>query len=383
MPNPDAPFKPSAADLKKRPREQAIRAFFQSKILTGAFPVGMALPSMQALAALWNSNYFTVHRALTPLVQEGLLRRHKGVGTFVSESRRKLETVGIYYGGDIISERRHGYAVQLHRLLHQEFKKQNLKVRTWLDPREPGEVTQSVMPEITWAIEHQEIQAMVAVMTQGEHAPLFARLPVPVVFFSNTITTRNVFFPHREFLLKALQLCRDEGRRNVALIASPSLLTTPERTHEWKGKRALELFENLCKTAGVMTDARWFHLIDSGSLTQEVERVQIEAAYRGLLDGPAGTRPDALIVYPDNNLATLSRLLAKSGTRLDASLFVVSHRNEPTAFNLPAGPRYIALSLESVARELAAMVQSIMENQPCPSRPGDLIASDSPGDWQG
>ena len=149
MPNSETLFKPTASDLKKRPREQAIRSFFQGKILTGAMAAGTALPSTQALAELWNSNYFTVHRALTPLVREGLLRRHKGVGTFVSETRRKLGAVGVYHGGDIISNPAHGYAIQLHRLLHRELKARGLKMRAWIDPREESEIVSEVLPEVT------------------------------------------------------------------------------------------------------------------------------------------------------------------------------------------------------------------------------------------
>jgi DNA-binding LacI/PurR family transcriptional regulator len=378
MPARNILFKPSAAELKKRPKEHAIRTALQEKILTGVLSAGTALPSAQALATLWESNSFTVHRALTPLVQAGLLRRHKGVGTFVSESRRKLETVGIYYGGDIISDPQHGYAVQLHRLLHRSLSGQNLKMRTWLDPREGKETTEDVLPEILWAIERQEIQAMVAIMTRAEHEPLFARLPIPVVYFGNTVSACNVYFPHREFLTRALRICRDAGRRKVALIASPALLSTSVRTREWKGRRAFELFENICKAAGVATDPRWFHLVDSGSLSADEERAQIETAYRSLLTG-RGERADALVIYPDNDLVALDRLLSRKGERLDPSLFVVSHRNEPTAFRLPEGPRYVALSLESVARELVHMVNAVTANKAAESRPGELVESDSPG----
>lgn len=378
MPARNPVFKPTAADVRRKPKERAIREHLREKILTGALPPGAPLPSAQALAALWRSNTFTVHRALTPLVQAGFLRRHKGVGTFVNETKRGLVAVGIYHGGDIISNPSHGYAIQLHRLLHGELGRRGLKMRAWIDPRDDAEIVSEILPEVTWAVERQEIQALVAVMTRAEHEELFARLPIPVVYFGNTSDGRSVYFPHREFLTRALRICRDEGRRRVALIASPILLSTSVRTREWKGRRAFELFANLCAAAGLTADRRWFHLVDSGRLGPDGERARIEAAYRSLFSG--GERPDALIVYPDNDLLALDRLLTRAGERLDPSLLVVSHRNEPAAFSLPSGPRYVALSLDSVARELVDMVKALASGEACAPRPAALAESDSPGD---
>lgn len=376
MPARNPVFKPTAAEARRKPKESAIREQLRDKILTGELAPGAALPSAQALAMLWDSNTFTVHRALTPLVQAGLLRRVKGVGTFVSETKPRPGVVGIYHGGDIISNPMHGYAVQLHRLLHGELSRRGLKMRAWIDPRDEAEISTEILPEVLWAVERREIHGLVAVMTRSEHEELFARLPIPVVYFGNTTNGRGVYFPHREFLTRALRICREEGRRKVALIASPALLSTSIRTRVWRGERAFGLFENLCGAAGLATDRRWFHLVDSGRLDADAEREQIAAAYRSLF---TGRRPDALIVYPDNDLLALDRLLAREGGQLDPSLLVVSHRNEPAAFRLPSGPRYVALSLDSVARELVDMVESLASGAACAPRPAALVESHSPG----
>ncbi len=382
MPTQFSLFKPTAAELKKLPREREIRTSLQNKILTGLLPSGTALPSMQVLARLWKSNYFTVYQALTPLVREGLLVRKKGVGTRVAETRRTLQTVGIYYGADIISKPQHGYAVQLHRLLHQALTREGLKMHTWLDPRELAESAASILPEIAWSVEHQHVQAVIALMTRPEHLPHFERLGVPVVYFSNERSSHNVYLSHREFLTKALATCRERGRLNVAMIASPSILTTSGRTRQWTEKRAGVVFANLCKTMGLKTSASWFHLVDSGSLTVDAERAEIEAAYFKLLSNPR-RRPDAVIIYPDNNLVTLSRLLAERQLTIDENLLVVSHRNEPTAFHLPVGPLYIALSLKSVADSLVGMVKEASAGGKCESLPGQLVSYDTPGEWDG
>src|SRR5690606_3227231 len=135
--------------------------------------------------------------------------------------------------------------------------------------------------------------------------------------------------------------------------------------------QALSIFSNLCKAQGLKTAASWFHLIDSGSLTPEQERAQLGAAYAGLLRGRR--RPDAVIVHPDNNLATLHALLVEQGSRLDDRLLVISHRNEPPAFPLPRGPRYVALSLASAAEGLVRALQDCAAGKASAGGPAELI----------
>lgn len=378
MPADLALFKPTAAELKVFPREREIRNSIQKKILGGRLPAGAALPSMKTIATLWKSNYFTVYQALTPLVREGLLVRQKGLGTRVASTRRKLQTVGVYYGADIISKPQHGYAVQLHRQLHRVLAREGLKMRTWLEPREREESLGEVLPDIVWAVDHQLIQGIIAPMTSAEQLPQFDRLGVPVVYFGHGAGERRVHFPRREFLTRALRLAAESGARTVAVIASPEVHATDGRERTRSPAQAFSVFSNLCKAQGLATDDRWFHLINSGSLTPEREREQIAAAYEGLLQG-RGRRPDALIVHPDNNLATLHALLVGQGRRFDENLVVISHRNEPPAFPLPRGPRYVALSLESTAEGLVHALTDCAEGRTPAGGAAELVESDSPG----
>jgi DNA-binding transcriptional regulator YhcF (GntR family) len=366
-------FRPTQAQLREVPRERAIESSIRAKILSGSLPAGTALPAMQELARLWSSNYFTVHRALTPLVKEGLLARHKGVGTFVANTRRKLETVGIYYGSDIISDPRSGYAIQLHRLLYQSLKAKGLKIHTWMDPRDNEEAAGSVLPDITRAIETQHIQALITIITQQESTDLLRRLPLPVAHFSSSVKSHNIYFPSRTFLHRYLEHCRDEGRQRVAMIVSPSLLETDHRKHARDTSASFAIFRNLCAREGLETRPQWFHLIDSGSITRKEESRQIHEAYGQLIRSQGKNRPDAVLVFPDNNLVTLHQTLSEQQRSFDSDLKIFSHRNDPLAFPMPEGPHYIALSLPSVAAGLTRLVLDASAGQPCPSIPADLV----------
>lgn len=61
-----------------------LRESIREKILKGEYPPGSKIPSEQGLMREYNVSRMTVIRAINDLVQEGLLYRKQGKGTFVS-----------------------------------------------------------------------------------------------------------------------------------------------------------------------------------------------------------------------------------------------------------------------------------------------------------
>jgi len=61
-----------------------LRESIREKILKGEYPPGSKIPSEQELAQKYKVSRMTVIRAINDLVQEGLLYRKQGKGTFVS-----------------------------------------------------------------------------------------------------------------------------------------------------------------------------------------------------------------------------------------------------------------------------------------------------------
>ncbi len=69
-----------------------LAAFLRKRIAFMELRPGDPLPSEEALAEEYKVSRITVRHALALLVQEGLLRRHRGKGTFVSEQARTVES---------------------------------------------------------------------------------------------------------------------------------------------------------------------------------------------------------------------------------------------------------------------------------------------------
>jgi len=61
-----------------------VKEYLRSQIQTGAYTTDELIPSERELAEEFEINRLTVRQAINELVQEGLLYRQRGIGTFVS-----------------------------------------------------------------------------------------------------------------------------------------------------------------------------------------------------------------------------------------------------------------------------------------------------------
>jgi GntR family transcriptional regulator len=84
------------ADIKDAIDKQSVvplyyqlKEFLKQQIESGRYQVDELIPSERELSELYEINRMTVRQAINELVQEGLLTRQRGVGTFVS--KRKIE----------------------------------------------------------------------------------------------------------------------------------------------------------------------------------------------------------------------------------------------------------------------------------------------------
>jgi len=80
----------SAEDIDKEvpiPYHYQLRELLRDEIAAGRWQVGERLPSERELCETFNLSRTTVREAIEALVNEGLLRREKGRGTFVAEPK--------------------------------------------------------------------------------------------------------------------------------------------------------------------------------------------------------------------------------------------------------------------------------------------------------
>ncbi len=77
-----------------RHQYQRLQESLKKKILNGTYKPGDSLPSENELTLKFNLARFTVRQALEELVKEGLITKHQGKGSIVSDRKRKA--LGIF-----------------------------------------------------------------------------------------------------------------------------------------------------------------------------------------------------------------------------------------------------------------------------------------------
>lgn len=97
------------------PLYEQLKGYIRDRILSGEWTIDHRVPSENALVREFGASRMTVNRALRELTDEGWLRRVQGQGTFVSDTRTRIELLEIRNIAEVIRSRG---AYTNRRLMH-------------------------------------------------------------------------------------------------------------------------------------------------------------------------------------------------------------------------------------------------------------------------
>ncbi len=98
------------------PLYKQIKRYIRERIRSGEWPADHLVPSEHTLLKEFNTSRMTVNRALRELVDEGLIVRVQGLGTFVNTGKAQSEPLEIRNIAKEISERGHTHTADVHVL---------------------------------------------------------------------------------------------------------------------------------------------------------------------------------------------------------------------------------------------------------------------------
>ncbi len=93
-----------------------IKEYIRRHIESGEWEENSRVPSENQLAEQFDCSRMTARRALTELVEAGVLERSQGLGTFVASLKSQSSILSIRNIADEIKGRGHGYSVQVLEL---------------------------------------------------------------------------------------------------------------------------------------------------------------------------------------------------------------------------------------------------------------------------
>ena len=321
-------FEVSSSEVAYKRITQKLRDLILSK----ALGPGTRLPTLTQLARLWNTNYFTVQTALTPLVNEGLLVRKQRTGTFVADNVRQIKTVGIYFGSSFLRIKHAAFYQALYVAVCDHFERLGIAVHLYMDPRPTARQGTPLKPLLE-AIERSEVSAVIGSMLTSEESAWLAQLPVPVSLLA-AFGQSSIRLRLDDFLTSSLLRLKERKCRSVALISAQDLPNT-------------ESFLEFCRQHGLKSRPEWV-LLREASL-EEFEEFGFDCATK-ILSGPA--RPDGLIVFPDSIAIGVIMGVLQKGVSVPKDLKLVLHCNEEVYFHCPLPADWQVVSVVKIVEAL-------------------------------
>ena len=334
----------------------------RQKILDNSLPPGMKLPTTVELAEQAGADAFTVHRALTELVKEGLIIRTRKVGTFVAERPDRPTSIAIYLSGIPQSPpppHRMFYQA-VYEALENEAHRQGFLIRT-LSDRRPESDQNTPPAELEEMIHARSVDALISLIGDPLHRSWTDRLPIPVAILGSDRRRGDICFESTGGIDIALHSLSRQGATCVGLIA-------PYFRKE--GGSVFNEFLRLCKSLGLKTQEEW--IIPRERDSQFRSAVHHESfgyeSFRRLWS--LESRPDALIAYPDNVARGVILAVKESGARVPEDIRLVLAKNDGIDYFCPFPASFIVSSPQKVAQALIARAISLVSGKP--NQPTDL-----------
>lgn len=346
-----AEFAPVAGVPVQRQIPRFIRQLIQSEKLLD----GDRLPPMKELAALWNTNHFTVNNGLRPLVQEGLLIWQRRVGTFVRSVRRPLTSVGLYHNSRLELDSYNSFPSLLHMEVYKAFSERGVACMSWFDRRTEAEQTE-ILPQMSQAIQEGLIQALVVTTAIKEDIRWLTRLKVPVSINTPESVNGSVWLDAEAMVERALDVLQAKGCRHVAIITHD--IANDDSRAVSRQTPVAEIFREAASRRRLSIESSALIPPSHGKLKAREDNSFEKFGYAAFKDlWSRESRPDGIFIFPDVLAVGVFGAALEHDVRVPADLVMVSHRNEENMIFCPFPVEWISFRIRDFASALIKQIE--------------------------
>ena len=286
--------------------------------------------SQNELARRFGVSHLTVREAISALVQEGLLERRFGSGTYVSDFNSHMH-VGILTELDLTCPRTSYFYIHLALKTMEILEAKGVRTRLYIGSTSSGDesgcpnAVSQLMPEIEGG--HVSGLIIFSCPFVEELRRMLQEKGIP---YSSDPAWPNPAFTsfHPPMVKLGVETLLGEGCRRIAFI---------EHGHKGGDARNRDLFTKLISDAGLPVYRSWIGRAIAGSEGDSRRALkQIWGAQR--------EKPDGFLVLDDIIYREISPMFLHSGIRLPEDLVVVAHANEGDP--LPMSPSPIRILVD-------------------------------------
>lgn len=304
------------------PVSKQVEDRIRSLILDGKLPAGTRLPPNTDLARESGTSSFTVQTALARLCREGLLERKPKLGTFVSSNAVRLASIGFYFGSGIWQHKEMAFTQNVYLEVRKQLELRDVRSRVWIDDR-PQESQTNAPKSLRRAIEHREIQALVALSCNHFDLEWISRLSIPISCMSGNLALKQrIGTDIAQCIAIGLDQLHKQGCRKVGFISCLTMKATSPMSGYGAGG-IYNIFLDKAREYGFKISNDWTHIPES--YVDAKEQFGWEKFHQ---TWSSPVRPDGLLVWPDSAVrGVISAVLAK-GVSVPQELQLAFHINE-------------------------------------------------------
>lgn len=336
------------------PLYRQIERVLRDAIDSGDLPYGTRLQTVPELAEKYNTSLYTIQTALGALEKDGLVNRSRTRGTFITGGVKRLTSVGLYFGQDMMSG---GSEMSTYRLLAQRLRilleDRGIIVHSWVDSR-PLEAQTAPLPELTKAVSARSIQGMIAALLNPEKEKLkmLEQLGIPFTCTAMSKIPSQVSYNRRQMAYDGIAELKRLGCKTVGTILPFEL--------QGLCREPLDAYTDAVSDLGLATRDEWVCVPG-----EKMQDHQYEAfGYHQLLSiWNQQERPDGLLVYPDTIVRGVVTAILQCGIETPRDLKLVLHRNKGIPLFCPLSASWLETDIDVTAQALIGQLEKLRKGK--------------------
>jgi DNA-binding LacI/PurR family transcriptional regulator len=342
------------SQLSRKPLYQQIADVIREEIRVRHKP-GQRLGTDLALAKRFSVSNVTTREAMLSLMQEGLVERKHGSGTFVAEPRampsRGGRHVAIWTELDIAEPRTSSFYSRVIQGLKVFLEEHGVAHQLYLGRRKPWEaLRESSCPQLWKDIKAERLSGVLALGASPLWLKSLDQKAVPVVGWIDG-------YPHRVtmdvtwMMRNAIKYLLASGRRKIMMLRwnSPSQAETYEPISQ--------AFEAIMRENGAIIRPAWvrsdLNPSRDGAGWEEFQKIWDSSR----------EKPDGLIVSDDLLFRDVAMAILAMEIRVPDDLMVATHANKGSGMFYPFPVLRLELDVEQVIERMGRMLLDLMEGK--------------------
>jgi len=344
------PVKSSRPRVRAKIKQDFVFETLRDQILSGKYAAGAKLPVQTELATSFQTSTPTIHQAIRRLAHEGFVVARPRIGTVVAPKLRHLHNLALVLPDDPVFNSNYSrfftVLASSARYLQSE---QDRPIGIFYDVNSHS-ITEDRQRLMDLVNAHQLAGIIFGTAPYKlEGTPILEQPGIPRV----AIMTQPVYpqvpaisYDGAAFLRRAFDHLQSHGCRRIAVLAAAN-----DQLHAL----AAEVDKR-----GLLCPPHWQLMLLPQSAASACNCVRL------LLQGPAGTRPDGLLILDDNLVEhTLAGVIAEQ-IRVPIDLEVVAHCNFPWPPNKMLPVTRLGFDSREVLRQCMHLIDRQRRGEPVP-----------------